>query len=431
MSDWKEFANERSDWRTETGKNYELDPAAGFGQFGLNSYAGPIHYQENGISGAFLDIDTEYVEDKGTYFWYPKMHNKVSVFKDHLGYEIISPSGHLCRMELISVDGINVNTIPNVTRLTTFMDKHPFKVGIRSKSSFALNKDYTVRWKITEIGNGEGDKYSFSFKPQREAYSVEDILGLSDTDLNAVKLNVQSSLTRIDDTSFYLDEIWPRNAKLINPNTDFYAAASGDDGYGKADNSFGNNGSTIRIGNQSGYSYIDFVRFPSVSIGQGATISTAVWNICSASYFGATITIGVSIGFYAVDNATAPTDWSTVNDEYSNHLTAHSTSWSVDSIWSSDTYYSSPSIVSPLQDIVSRAGYVYNNAILLFAGDTRYTFSRYWYAYDNGSKSSYLSATWTGGTLPGPSGVKTWEGLAIASVKTIEGLALSSVKTIV
>lgn len=399
MTDWLDVATERSDWRSENGKCYVLDPSSGFGQFGLEARTGPIHYQEN-QTGPWLDIDTEYSEDMGDYLWYPKMHRKIKVYKNILAYESVGPTGHTLRMELISVDGTPLSAIPGAMRFVTSIDKHPFKVGIKAKSSYTLNKNYTVRWRVTEIGSPEGDRYPYAFKAQREAYSIDDLTGLFGSALDAVRLNVQSTRTDIDATSWYLDEIWPKGAKLMNPNTDFQVGAGTDDGRASADyppsGYYDNNVTYATIGYFSAVpsTWNVFWRV-AVAIPQSAVIVTATLTYKAQSSGDAGSTVNTRI---YTEDAANPGAITSLSDYLARTRSSGYVDWNFTAINTAGTGMTSPSVVALLQTRTDSALWVSGNYIQWLHQNNASAKVQHWYTYDNASTDApKLTATWTVG----------------------------------
>jgi len=109
-----------------------------------------------------------------------------------------------------------------------------------------------------------------------------------------------------------------------------------------------------------------FIRFPNVTIPQGASITSAILRFQSHQTFTQT-TVNVDIYGNDVDDAVAPTD----STEFDNLvLTSNKIDWNNLPGWTMDHYYNSPDITDVVQEIVNRSGWSSGNAlqIILIGG---------------------------------------------------------------
>jgi hypothetical protein len=146
---------------------------------------------------------------------------------------------------------------------------------------------------------------------------------------------------------------------------------SGDDGYYYVKFSFfDTSGDAIYFGGAWGASSDHaFVRFTSVNIPQGATITTAY--IIFESQYGSSGTVcNVNIYFENADSPAAPVDWADMNGRSKTAAVA----WNNVGDWTASSYYNSPELSSILQTVVDRPGFGETVVIA--------------YIYDNGSSDS-------------------------------------------
>jgi phosphoribosylformylglycinamidine (FGAM) synthase PurS component len=102
-----------------------------------------------------------------------------------------------------------------------------------------------------------------------------------------------------------------------------------------------------------------FLRFTTINIPQGATITSAKIQMKYSGFESNSVGESVSISAEDVDDASAPTNASAVINAT---LTSASVSWSIPSM-TTNTYYDSSDITSVVQEIVNRAGWSANNDI--------------------------------------------------------------------
>jgi hypothetical protein len=118
------------------------------------------------------------------------------------------------------------------------------------------------------------------------------------------------------------------------------------------------------------------MRFQSVTIPQGATVTTAYLTLTCQGSDSLTVVNSVIIG-EGVDNAAAFSNiadyqarrGTIVGGANDNNITSASVSWNAIPAWTLDTEYNSPEIKTIIQEIVNRAGWASGNALVLFWDD--------------------------------------------------------------
>jgi hypothetical protein len=147
----------------------------------------------------------------------------------------------------------------------------------------------------------------------------------------------------------------------------FYPAVSGDDGNYLSSNFFYSSANTLPVGNVNNYSSNgSFIRFPNVTIPQGATIVTALLTLIGEDNFGLTRTIDAIIKIRAADedNAAAPTTATDAKNRTRTTAAVDMSSISPDVV--DGTVWITDDLKSVIQEIVDRGGWVSGNAILIF-----------------------------------------------------------------
>ena len=126
------------------------------------------------------------------------------------------------------------------------------------------------------------------------------------------------------------------------------------------------------------------IRFPNVTIPAGSTITGAYLEVMSAGNIGAANTDRL-VHFAAVDNAgAAPTD----HDGHHTYFAAVTSdvAWRPEA-WTQGSTYQSPSLITPLQAVISRAGWASGNTLALeLTGSTTVSdVSNAFYSYNHAS----------------------------------------------
>lgn len=388
-------ANEISNRRTETGKFYELDHRLGNGKFGQEVSTGPIHYKDRYKDwDPWLDIDHTYSK-KGVAangepcLVYPKMPNIVRVFKNTLGYEIQSRSNpdHLARVELVSLDGTNARSIPFGHGAKARTDVGTGGVRLwKDLSEIWTPGNHTVRWKVAEFGSPGKDSHPFVFREVPEAYSVADPNVFSLDEREKAKVTIETARTRIDDQSWYWDEIIPAGAKLVD--TDWQVANTANDGF------WTDGGGGVFYGSEAyiricGSSFHGFTRFPSVAIPPGSTILSAYVTVWAYDQDGNPI---IWMCLNDADSAVAPTDYA---EALALAQTTEGSAWST-TAWTFRNPYQTSSIVTAVQEVIDRAGWASGNALMPLYIDTGYATWKAFLDYSSGipAEAPKLTVTW-------------------------------------
>lgn len=399
--------------RTENGKMFDAgrDAKSGRPSYTLEARTGPIHYKEAyKDTDPWLDLDESYSESGeikgiGKVLVYPKLPNIVTVFQDRCGYQIQSRSNpdHVARVELVSIDGQNATAWQDSAALKTSVRVHPYRVGIWKDFSAARKaKATTMRWKVTELGNNGKDSHPFAFREVPEAYNTADLATLDPAAMEQAKVTIETARTRIDDISWYWDELIPAEAKLVD--TDWQIGAGGNDGYGidypKGSENFRNNTTTINIGRISTVNYQMFSRFTNITVQKGSTVTSCTHSV-KASANRTSVTLSLHYCFYNYDNVSAPTTWQEVVGWSLTDLVQHDKIPS----WTANNWYSTYELKSIIQTVFDRAGWSSGNAVgfryrLHTSSPDAY---RTCYSYETSSADSpKLSITWTEPTRRGP-----------------------------
>lgn len=171
--------------------------------------------------------------------------------------------------------------------------------------------------------------------------------------------SIRGSVT-YNDTSNWTQDTTDVTVSGLKPGT------GSDDGYwevGGGAGPYNNTFSQFKVGTWfNGFDDINgFVRFPGVTVPQGATITAASVTL-NADQSKEAGTIRMSIKAIAADSATAPTS---AADGDSRTLTTASTSWNISS-WTAGNDITSPSLTGIAQEIVNRGGWSSGNALVLY-----------------------------------------------------------------
>lgn len=174
----------------------------------------------------------------------------------------------------------------------------------------------------------------------------------------------------------------------------FYSAISGDDGYGSPSpppvGLFNSTSQDLYIGSIFGESRHIFCRFPSINIPSGAVIDSACIKFTAAASESGTCNFNCY--FNDIDSAVAPTSWAQFN---ALSLTS-AIAWAAVPNWTGGVLYDTPELKTILQDVVDRAGWSLNNALMaVVKEDTGTVSKRTADSYDNGSGYPALHITWT------------------------------------
>ena len=174
----------------------------------------------------------------------------------------------------------------------------------------------------------------------------------------------------------------------------FYPAVSGDDGYIHSGGSFNNSGVGGTMGDYSGSPAETFFRFANVTIPQGSTISAAFVRFICLNPRNTTV-CNLKCHMNAHDNAVAPTNYAGFN---ALSLTT-GIAWDALPEWIGDTAYDTPSIITEIQSVIDRVGFVSGNAIMaILKNNSSSTDARRDPSavdYLSGAEKAELHVTWT------------------------------------
>jgi len=168
---------------------------------------------------------------------------------------------------------------------------------------------------------------------------------------------------------------------------------SGDDAFEHVSNSFYVVTTYDRFGDYSGCAANAGLRFDSLGIPQGATISSAIVTFVSAGNDAGTV---CNLVIYCEDTADAST-FSSSTDWGNRVWTSASVSWSAVPAWSGGTSYSTPNIASCVQEVVNRADWSTNNGLVVgvFDNSSDTDAQRVYRTYDYGSQFPYITIDYT------------------------------------
>ena len=145
---------------------------------------------------------------------------------------------------------------------------------------------------------------------------------------------------------------------VIDPTIDVNITATGNDGGWSGSGSFSTTSTTVAIGSNASVAQNAFIRFVSVAIPNAATLTTAQVNFVAGSTL-STTTVNLNIYGENVDSAAAITSTADAN---ARAVTA-AAAWNAVTSWTSGVAVSTPSLLTPVQAVVNRAGWASGNAM--------------------------------------------------------------------
>ncbi|MBL4578145.1 MAG: CUB domain-containing protein, partial [Flavobacteriales bacterium] len=158
--------------------------------------------------------------------------------------------------------------------------------------------------------------------------------------------------------------------------------ASNDDAFDYSDGGNVPTAINCRLGYRSGAGFLDCttgLRFQTVPLPQGATITTATLSV--RAYDAVSPTINTKISADDVDNSI---DFSATKPSGRTKTTSQ-VDWDVSVAWSTGTYYNSPEIKTVIQEIVNRGSWASNNSLSIIVANDGGT--------DNRNMSTYNENT--------------------------------------
>lgn len=326
------------------------------GQYMLQSYTGPIHYKENYLdTDPQLDLDESSYSDEGDHYLYLKMPNIVKVFKNQCKYEIQNRSNrdHIARVELVSINGNDVTHQINDEEFYFYPTVKQHNVGIWKELKLDRTGNTIFKQKINEIGSG--GLYELYHKENIEAY---DSLDQNIPNDEKTPVLVEGIKTRINDESYYFEEIVPKEAKLVD--THFYADADTNSGAQRTTGYFSNSDVYLAFGNYNTVGYDIFGRFEYINIPKNSTINSSYFTLLADTNRTETI-CNAAVYMVSEDNPIAPTSYAACTGL---NLTTAIYQNSIPS-WNDQVYYNTPSIHTLTQSIVNRSGQAQNNAMII------------------------------------------------------------------
>ena len=175
----------------------------------------------------------------------------------------------------------------------------------------------------------------------------------------------------------------------------YYPAASADDGFALATSFWRDTYDYLDFGNKGNQNLnAAVIRFPSVAIPQGVTITSAFVRL-TAYVDGSSDPVNVNCHFEDVDDATQ-----IVNAAgYRARTLTSAVAWNSVAAWTDGTQYDTPSLVSILQTVINRVGWSENNAVLFSLENNSSAYLDYRRAssfdYLSGNQKAELHVEWT------------------------------------
>ena len=172
----------------------------------------------------------------------------------------------------------------------------------------------------------------------------------------------------------------------------FYPAVNADDGH-RNTGGFSTSASSAPIGNGGGWTHNLFVRFPSVTIPQGAVITGAFIRF-TAYNSNANVNCNLNCYFEDSNNAAAPTDAASFD---ALALTG-AVAWNGVAAWTDGVQYDTPSLISILQNIINKGDWSSGNAVQIVIKNNSSTANAVRYIstinYVSGAEKAELHVTW-------------------------------------
>ena len=174
----------------------------------------------------------------------------------------------------------------------------------------------------------------------------------------------------------------------------FYPVVSGDDCTTKNDTDFYNSVGYLIVGELAGtMAWDSCIRFPNVSISQGAIITSAFVKF--TAYENQSVnTCNADCYFNDTDNAVAPTDIA----KYNALAVTAAVAWEAIGGWVNGSQYNTPELKTILQDIINRGGWSSGQAVQFIIKDNSSSASARRVAsaidYLSGAEKAELHVTW-------------------------------------
>jgi len=325
------------DKRNENSKTFQnLD-----GTYTWNGNIGPIHFKQTyNKNEQWEEIDDEHTVDIDDYILYDKMPIKVKIFKNNIGYEIESrKTGHKYKIELEN-KGLSKDDVE--FEFDVQSDK------VRLWKIIKTDKVKSIKWKITEENKSTGIG-SLKFRKTPEAIDLIE----KNIDGKHKQVSIVTKKTAINDKSFYWEEKGFKSNLKIDTDVNYQISVGANDGYWSS-SSFQSGTSVSPVGT----SYSFFGRVLGVLIPNGATINSAVIQVLSSS--GNSLSVNTKVYLNDENSATAPTSVATADGK----AVTSGIDWDISS-WSSGSWKTSPSIITPVSEIINRIGWESGNDMMV------------------------------------------------------------------
>lgn len=341
-----------------------------------------LHYKDDPTdkNEQFKDIDLTLLSDRSCH----KTQYDIQVYDDKVGFSYTSKRGGRLDFELLEIDGVAVdnrrfNITQNGNQLfwNNVADDVDMKVMLRSQSA-ELYKQLktataakTFKWKIEKWKNSKCDF-------QRELSGIDSTAKAGRLEINT---NVILDKKATDRDIYFFEEEWtgrlsrivdletrirewkedPVYPVMIDAVANEEVSADADDCWEAYDTSFKQGGTYLRVA--TGETKKAGMRFASVGVPQGATITSAVMGMyMQYGYIG----IKPKVYFEEVTNAPA---WSAGNrpSQMGNKVPAGGIAWTPAA--SGSNFLDTLGVTNAIQIIVSQGGWSSGNALRCMVSD--------------------------------------------------------------
>lgn len=258
-----------------------------------------------------------------------------------------------------------------------------------SSSSSSLSESKSSSSSSSESSSSESSSSSSESKSSSSSSSESVSSSSSTSESSSESSSSESSLSSSS------SDASPSSSSVGAESGTFYPAATADDGWARSSGaSFDNSTTPIYVGNWGGVSSFVFIRFPSVTIPQGAVIQSAYVKLTGYAADSGT-TVNLNCGFHDVDDVAAG-DIDSAGEIVAASLTTI-VAWNNLSSWANGGQYDSPDLTDSLQDVIDRVGWESGNALCLQLRDNASSDGRRMsgYEFGAGSEKAELHVEWT------------------------------------
>jgi len=356
---------ELAEKRKENSKTYDL----GGGRFATDIHKGSVHYKDDYADGEeqWKDINTTINEVDGALTVSNAPYN-LTIYNDRIGFRIDSKIAGWIEIEVKGNPNLSNRTV-NGNRITYInaFDDIDIIIEARNEGAAILKK---IKVKVSK-------KIRYKIKQNKGArhHNVQEFLNCTDAEGNQVEASqVRVLVDENGDTETHervedikdkkidgTEPVYPVTVDvIINPQV----SAGTDDGMGCSATGFWYlTLAYLYLGSLLGNEYGTAIRFAHVNVPKDAVIDVAY---LAFNAYGSNSGVTCREYFY-VEDQDNPVTYSTLVNFMGRAWSDISVAWDPVPGWVEGYPYVTPSIVSLVQRIVNRAGWVANNA-MSFAG---------------------------------------------------------------